>query len=333
MFLDFSNPERAQPLAAAADAFFPGISVVAMQNATTAKDLMALMRLGIREVIDLPPTSKEVLHVLSQAAPRSKRTQAAGEGGGKLFAFLPAKPGVGATTLAVHTAAAAARLSTERTLLIDFDFRLGMTSFLLKLRGQHSVLDAVAISDRLDEDQWNTLVNRHGTLDVLGSAPVDFQGVDPEVGTGPLIEYARRSYRNVCVDLPGDMRDYEIDTLRRADECFLVCTPDLGSIHMAKRKVQMLKSINADQKTLLVMNRSGVSGLLPAKDIESILKLAIRFQVNNAEREIRDATEKAEVLEGKSQVAAQIESLARHLLPPQPKQAEEPKPARRFGIF
>lgn len=231
----------------------------------------------------------------------------------------------------MHTSAAAARLLGERTLLVDFDFRLGMTSFLLRLTGLYSVLDALEECGRL-EIRWERLVNRRGMLDILGSAPQKFNDADPERAAAFLLGCARKAYKTVVVDLPGEMRDYEIDTLRRAEECFLVCTPDIGVMHMAQRKAEQLRSLQLENKTAVIMNRSGGMGFMSAGDVESILRLPVRFSVANAEKEIAEATKEARPLEGRGAVVAQIENIARCLLPAEAWRAEQPS-SRRFLEF
>jgi pilus assembly protein CpaE len=235
--------------------------------------------------------------------------------GGNLYAFLPAKPGSGATTLATHSAAAAARLTNQRTLLIDFDFRLGMTSFLFKLHSNYSVLDALSSAGQLETDLWDRMVCRRDMLDILGSAPVEFGGVNPEDRAVELVELSQKAYQTVCVDLPGEMREYEVDTLRRAKECFLVSTPDLGALHMAKRKSEMLRELGLQSKTSVVMNRFEGRGTMPLRDIEAILQLPVRFTVPVGDKEIAEAMQQGKALQGRSPLVTQIEHIARRMAP------------------
>jgi Flp pilus assembly CpaE family ATPase len=354
MFLDCSDRVPARAIAAEVHASHPAIKVVGMlanpKSATVSSpglnldpnpnpspdpnqisiDLAALSRLGVRDIVGLPPAAHEVLQVLAKLPSMDELLPKEGTNG-RIVAFLPAKPGVGATTLAVHTSAAVARLSGARTLLMDFDFRLGMTSFLLKLTGLYSVLDALDECGRL-EIRWERLVNRRGMLDILGSAPQRFNDADPERAVAFLLGCARKAYRNVIVDLPGEMRDYEIDALRRAEECFLVCTPDIGVMHMAQRKAEQLRALQLGDKITVIMNRSGGMGFMSTRDVESILQLPVRFSVANAEKEIGEATKEARSLEGRGAVVAQIENIARRLLQAEAGRAEQPG-ARRFLEF
>jgi pilus assembly protein CpaE len=316
VFVDFSDPIRARSIAAELDSHSPLLTIIAVCAVPRPEDLVELMQFGIREVLHLPIVGVEVTRAINRLS--RKRHTASGTNGaalGRLYAFFPAKPGSGATTLAAHSAAAAARLAGERTLLIDFDFRLGMTSFLFKLHSDYSVLDAVASCKQHGSDLWDRMVSRRDMLDILGSAPVDFGGVNPELGAPHLLESARLAYPAVCVDLPGEMRPYELETLSQASECFLVSAPDIGSLHLAKRKSEMLREQGLHSKVSVIMNRFDGSGTMAIRDIESLLQLPVRFTVPTAEKQIAEATREGAALRGRSSLMTQIEQIAQRITP------------------
>ena len=330
VFLDFSDCRAAAAIAAEARRSHPSIRVVAMVAGAGAGPELA--RLGLREIVSLPPSAFDVHQVFLRLNPEAAFPVEDSDGGGRIYTFLPAKPGAGATTLAVNAAAAAARLSGQRTLLLDFDFRLGMSSFLLKLQGQLSVIDALRAVERV-QLRWETFVNRIGFLDVLGSAPQEFLESNLEQRTALLLNVARKRYETIVVDLPGEMRDYELDTLRRATNCFLVCNSDIGVMHMAQRKSELLRSLALDEKTSVIVNRAGGMGMISPRDVEAILKLPVRFSVANAYKEIAEATKAASTLEGRGGVVTQIENIARWMLPPARQQPPEETGTRKFLEF
>ena len=333
VFLDFDVVQRAKAVAAELDLNYPRATTVAIHSANRSLDLNELMRLGIREVIELPASAGEVARFLARA--RRKLEQAAStaeNGGGRICAFLPAKPGSGATTIALHSAAAAARLANRRTLLIDLDLQLGMTSFLLKLHGSHSVMDAMLFKDQL-ESVWDRLICRRELLEVLGSAPVDFEREIPAGCAASLLDFARQHYPTVCVDLPGEMRQHEIDTLHRASEIFLVCTADIGTLHLAKRKKDILEQLGVQPRVSVVLNRAQTRATVSVSQIESILELPVRFTLVAAEKEIAEATQKAEAIEGRSPFALQIENIARRMISRESKTPGEFKMRRFIEMF
>ncbi|MDP8990482.1 MAG: hypothetical protein M3N41_10445 [Acidobacteriota bacterium] len=315
VFLDFSDPIRAKSVAAELDNSYPMATAVALHTGKQSRDLIELMQLGIREVLTLSVIASDVVRAFGNAARKLKTPLSPKEESGNLYAFLPSKPGVGATTLAVHTAAAAARLANQRTLLLDFDFRLGMTSFLFKLDGNNSVLEAIASRAHLGGELWDRMVCRREMLDILGSAPIEFGGTNPESGAVALVDFALQSYQTICVDLPGEMREYEIETLSRAKECFLVTTPDIGALHLANRKAEMLQSLGIRNKVSVIMNRADSRGAMSIRDVEAILQLPVRFSVSSSEKQLVEATQAGKALEGRCPLETQIENIARRMIP------------------
>ena len=128
VFLDFTDPLRARAIATELDRSCPKAVTVAIQSGHCSEDLIDLMHIGVREILSLPISLADLSRALVRASRRLSIVEDA-ESGGRIFAFLPAKPGSGATTLAVHTVASAAALANERTLLIDFDLRLALFGF------------------------------------------------------------------------------------------------------------------------------------------------------------------------------------------------------------
>jgi pilus assembly protein CpaE len=227
LIVDFAEPALAMPVARVVDGRAQ-IAVIAVKGGASREDLLQLMQAGVREA--LPSfTQREI----RQAATRAASTLAtAGATLAELYAFMPAKPGCGGTTLATYSTAMAAQLSTEPTLLLDFDIRLGVTSFLLKAEGAHTIVDALLQSDRLDVDLWSSLVSQIKNLHLLGSGPMDFGRHVGNERFMELLDFAVRRYSLVVVDLPGTMEDQECETLLRAKRIYLVCTPDIGGAQL-----------------------------------------------------------------------------------------------------
>jgi len=273
------------------------------------------MQLGIREVVLLPISGPDVIRAVTRASAKLQSKTDAPVSGGNIYAFMPAKPGAGATTMATHVAAAAARLANQRMLLADFDLRLGMTSFLFKLHNEHSILDALIMGNNLDASRWEGLVSKRGLLDILGSAPAEFGHEVSEGGVTQVLDFAAQFYSTLLIDLPGDMRGYELEILLRAKEIFLICTPDIGTLHVAKKKADMLRSLDLATNVSVIMNRAGGRGSLPIGNIEDLLQLPVRFRVENAEKDLQQATQEGALIEGRSPFATQLENIARHIAP------------------
>ena len=311
LFLDFSDPIRARRIATELDRAYPFVSVVAIHDSQTRDEVIELMQMGVREVIGHPISATEVAVAFARAA---RKLTSAESAGGDIYAFLPAKAGAGATTVALSTAAAVARISKQRTLLLDFDLRLGVTSFLLRLDGYHSVQDALNEGAHLDSDLWLKLVSTRGGLDILGSAPTDLP-LEPSVDAyTAVLNCAQARYSVICVDLPGAMEHHELETLTRAKEIFLVCTSDATGLHMAKRKAITLHNLQLGEKLSVIINHPERQIMLPLANIEKLLQSPVRFTLPSDAKVVGCAVQRGEAIKGSSALAIQIETLAQSIV-------------------
>ncbi len=324
LIVDFSDLPRAMPVARAVDGR-PQIAIIAVKGGGSREDLLQLMQAGVREV--LPNfTDRDI----RQAAVRAASTLAtAGEVLADLYTFMPAKPGCGATTVATYATAMAAHLSSEPTLLLDFDIRLGVTSFLLKAEGAHTIVDALLQSDRLDLDIWSSLVCQIKNLHLLGSGPMDFSRNVPTERYMQLLDFAMRRYSLVAVDLPGTMEDQECETLLRSKRIYLVCTPDIGALHVARRKATWLQDLRLTDKISVVLNCMERRNTLSVEDIQRIIQLPVRHLLPASANEIARAAQKGAVLDVSSGLGKHIARIAEEMSAARPS-TKKPGAVRRF---
>ena len=323
LVMDFSECSLALMMASAVDGR-PHFATIAVGAGGTREELLRLMQAGIRDVLPGQDLS-ELLGIANRAAAKL----AAGEERlGELNAFVPAKPGCGATTLATNATAVAATLSPEATLLLDFDIRLGVTSFLLKAEGNHTIVDALQQSDRLDPDLWSNLVAQRGNLHVLGSGPVDFAQSVPWERFSAILDYSLRAYSRVSVDLPGTAEAHETETLLRAKRIFLICTPDTAALHVARRKSNWLRELGLADKISLVLNHVQRRSSLSVGDLERIIQLKVHYTLPAAPDEIARAVQKGIPVQGSSPLAKQIALIASEICATETEKKRSP--VRRF---
>ncbi len=324
LIVDFADLSLAMPVARAVDGR-PHIALVAVRGGSSREELLQLMQAGVREV--LPNFTHRDIR---QAAARAASTLAtAGEILAELYAFMPAKPGCGATTIATYATSMAAQLSAEPTLLLDFDIRLGLTSFLLKAEGAHTIVDALLQSDRLDFDIWSSLVVQIKTLHLLGSGPMDFSRHISSERFMELLDFAMRRYSLVAVDLPGTMEVQECETLLRAKRIYLVCTPDIGALHVARRKAIWLQDLRLTDKVAVVLNCMERRSTLSMEDIQRIIQLPVRHMLPAGAGEISRAVQKGAVLDSSSGLGKHIARIAEEMAATRPS-TKKPGAVRRF---
>lgn len=309
LVLDFSDARRAMAVVSMVSGR-PQVATIAVNTGSSRDELLALMQAGVRDV--LPEFN--ALTIMQSVQHAAEQLTKGEEILGDLFAFVPAKPGCGATTVATHATSAVARKTQEPALLLDFDIRLGIMSFLLKIEGAHTIVDALQQADRLEPGIWANLVCQRGPLHVLGSGPLEYSQPVPTHRFTTLLDFAIRQYPLVAVDLPGTLEDYECETLLRAKKILLVTTPDVGALHVAHRKSSWLRDLHVADKVEVVLNRVERKSAFSLSDIERIIQLPVRYLLPDSAAEISRAVEQGVALEGSSPLAKQIDRIAVDML-------------------
>jgi Flp pilus assembly CpaE family ATPase len=324
LVIDFSDARQAMAVVSMVSGR-PQVVTIVVNSGSSRDELLALMQAGVRDVLpEFNPLG--ILQSVTRAAAQLNKVE---EVLGDLFAFVPAKPGCGATTVATYATAAVTRQTEEPALLLDFDIRLGIMSFLLKIEGAHTIVDALQQADRFEPSLWGNLVCQRGPLHVLGSGPLDYSQPVPTHRFTTLLDFAVRQYPLVAVDLPGTLEDYECETLLRAKKIFLVCTPDVGALHVAHRKSSWLRDLHVADKVTVVLNRVERRSAFSLSDIERIVQLPVRYLLPDAADAIASAVRDGIALQGAAPLAQQIDRIADDML--EGKQIQKkPNVVRRF---
>lgn len=314
VFLGIDDVEKSLEVAHILEKDAPGVQVVVFSGQVDNKILVQLMRVGIREFL-APPfhhgnVGETLLRVREQAAknpPPEGLTDF-------LFSFLPSKPGVGATTTAVNTAIALSKERDINSLLIDLDLNSGLTRFMLKLDNAYSVLDAAEHAAGMDAGLWQQLVTQRGNLDVLHSGKIN-PGVRIEnAQMKDLLEYARKHYKAVCVDLSGNLEKFSLEVMAESKRIFLVCTPEISSLHLAREKHQFLKRLDMGDKVSVLLNRMTKRPLITAEQIEQQLGLPVAMSLTNDYNGVHRALTAGTEVDVKSELGAQYARLANQII-------------------
>jgi pilus assembly protein CpaE len=227
--------------------------------------ILEALRAGANEYL-YPPlgeTLREALERLS--ATRSRGGASTGNALGRMFGFLSARGGCGATTFAVHVATDLARQLSARQikepiLLADFDFDAGLLRFLMKSKNTYSVRDAIDNLRRMDSSLWKGIVSTHADkLDVIPAPEEIAARRAPErEETVHLMRFIRSMYPVSIADFGRSISVAGLDALPELEFLYLVTTPDAASIESARRAIQMVEERGFPSHRLkLLLNRAG----------------------------------------------------------------------------
>ncbi|MDA0203813.1 MAG: hypothetical protein O3A53_12305 [Acidobacteria bacterium] len=233
---------------------------------------------------------------------------------GSLIAFIPAQGGAGASTVALNTAIAMSERLQGHTLLVDYDFHCGAIAFNLKLEPQHTLADALRCDYRNSE--WTTTATRWQQLDVL-VGPRDPSDVGPkDLKRAPsLFAAAASRYHCTVVDLPAPLLRSSAEVLDLADQAYVVCTPEITSLHLAKRLIERIRKLGRPgEKVRLLVNRVGSWGALETEQIRRVVGSEVEWALDNDYAAVRQAAWSGGPIAAGSALRSQIDQLADQLI-------------------
>lgn len=261
LILDLERLAQAKALASALDKLIPGFPVITIGGRDSVKLLQDLMHLGIRDHLTPPFAGQALADALDIARRRLEINPVARVREADIYSFLPAKPGVGTSTIAVSASCAASENLDLKTLLLDCDLAAGAIKFLLKLGNTASMIDAVSHAGSLDEDLWSQMIGKWEKLEVLHAGLLEPPPEVDMMGLQKVLAMARNQYEVICADLASSIDPFSTAVMRESRRIFLVTTPELVPLHLASARVRRLNELGLEDRLELLLNRKTGSGL------------------------------------------------------------------------
>ncbi|MFT5742161.1 MAG: pilus assembly protein CpaE [Paracoccaceae bacterium] len=207
-------------------------------------------------------------------------------GTGRICAFIGAKGGVGASTIAQNLAWNIAQGQRRPVLLIDMDLQFGSVALNLNLESATCFADQLlgdgsnGNSVRLDQALFDRLLVPHGEfLSVLPGGNTTREVIEPAAEIlSRLFDIAQNSFSLVVLDVPHSYSTWVKQALRAADDIILTAEPELGNLRNAKHFIEMLHILRPhDEPPRLVLNKVGTPARSEIKTTEfaSALKLNV----------------------------------------------------------
>ncbi|MEO8025396.1 MAG: hypothetical protein ABI823_02925 [Bryobacteraceae bacterium] len=274
VFLGVDSVPGAMRVVEELEAQASGTPIVAFNRFQDPRAMVDLMRAGVREAVK-PPFDPEVIdEVLARVA-----VAAANRGAPALHlnlcAFLPARAGVGTSTLACHLSRALTDEAAERILLADFDLVSSPVRYLLNTNQGLTMRDAVELLDCMDVWRWQQTVAHLGGLDVLAAGRLNPRRPLRTGTVRRLLAFAAPQYEIVCADLSGNMESFSLEVLRSAGSICMVTTADRLSLGAARDKADFLESLGLRQRAALLVRQDPGIKVPSIRDLESFCGLPV----------------------------------------------------------
>jgi pilus assembly protein CpaE len=306
----------------------PSSMIVALNTTGVTGPVLECFRAGADEYL-FPPLSEGLKKAIERREKELRKSES-GKPEGKTIAFLSAKGGCGATTLACHVAVELSRLN-QRVLLADLDVNTGMVAFLMKSTSPYSVVDALNNMHRLDASYWKALVsNGIPGLEVI-SAPTSMgakQEPKPEE-IRHVLGFARKQYQWTVADAGRGIGASTMTAIESADEACLVTTPEIPALHQTRQILQRLLDGGYKQERLrLIVNRVPKRLGIRPEELPKMLGIPLYAALPDCYAELHEAYSQGQLLPAGSVLGESMKRLARKLAG-----AKESKAKRKLLFF
>lgn len=245
----------------------PLTPVVLLSRGRSVEVLTAAMDAGARTVLAVPLSLEELNSRLQPVLAWSQavRNEAGSHDDpgahrlGSVTAIVGAKGGVGASTVALMTAAQLARRT--RTCLVDLDVRGGDLAAMTGLSARRSIADLVDIAAEASAREVSEVMYPlPGGIALLPAPDHGEMGeAMTEAATRQIISMLRYQFDHVVLDCGSRLDDVLAMALDSADRVLVVTTPDTPAVRSVRRLTEALNRLDiARGRSMgLIVNRSG----------------------------------------------------------------------------
>jgi len=175
----------------------------------------------------------------------------------RCVAFISARGGMGASTLAAAAAKAASEKHGKRVLLVDLDVVEGAQYVIFDVDQTPAMQQMLEAPDRIDSVFLDrSMIEVSKGLFVLSMADLDSVKVFTAESVSSIVRQAQQGMDLVILDIPARPQ-VEIEALFCAGTVFLITTPTLLGLRDAGALSDWLSGRNFPGKIICVLNRMG----------------------------------------------------------------------------
>lgn len=241
------------PLAEVCD---PSTKVVIIGRYNDIPLYRELVRNGVSEYMVAPVSLGEIIAAIS-----SIFVDPEAEPLGRSIAFIGAKGGVGASTVAHNIAWGVSSLFSTEVILADLDLPYGTANIDFDQDPAQGIAEAVFAPERLDEvflDRLLTKCSEH--LSLLAAPSLLDRTYDfDRMAFQPILEVLQRAAPISVLDVPHAWNDWTRSLLADVDEVVVCAAPDLANLRNTKNLFDSLRKLRPNDKVPhLVLNQVGM---------------------------------------------------------------------------
>jgi len=311
--IDPQNPQRAIRTIELIHASIPEVTIFAVGEMNQPTNIVSAMRAGAREFLDHAASREALIEAFTRFTATLSRAQRSSSKA-RVFTFLNAKGGAGATTVAVNTAVALQE-AHGRTVLVDFA-PIGHAALQLNLRPQFTLIDALQNLHRMDGSLLDGLMTpyRNG-LHLLAGAQQPHNSVPSASELARLFDLLVNQYHFVVLDGSGRMDGTMQMICDLSNAVLLVAQTDVVSLWSAGRIQAFLQEGAGRDRLRVVLNRYKKIPGFTDDDVEKATNCKVLWKVPNNYQVIGPAIDKGSPVasQGNHDIGRSYQGLAAEL--------------------
>jgi pilus assembly protein CpaE len=281
------NPQRAIKAIELIQANTLQLAIFANGSMQQPATIVASMRAGAGEYLDHTAGSEALLEALTRFSSNRTRTRG-GAGKARIFTFLSAKGGAGATTAAVNTAVALQQ-SHGSVVLVDFA-PVGHAQLHLNLRPSFGVPDALENLHRLDASLLDGLMTTaQDGLHLLAGPQQPYHAIPTPAELARLFDLLVNHYRYVVVDASSRLDSTTRLLSDLSNAVLMIAQTDVVTLWSASRIHAFLEEGAGRNRLRMVLNRYKKIPGFTDEDIESATHCKVLWKIPNAFHSISPA--------------------------------------------
>lgn len=263
--------------------YFPRAALLVISSNCDPQQIINTMKAGAAEYLVQPVSDQVFINAIEEV--RAKLANSGHLAQGNVYSFISAKGGVGATVLAVNTAAALALAKKHAVALVDMSLQAGDASVLLDVVPQTTILDICQNIHRLDVSFMRGVMINHGTGISFLAAPQNPEDSDDirSEHVAQILDLARKLHDNIIIDCSSmNVSDCSIEAFRRSDKIFVVTDMSVPSIRNTVRLGKLIRKFGiSGNKVEVVINRFIKDSVLSIDEIEKNFDKSAYWMVPN----------------------------------------------------
>jgi pilus assembly protein CpaE len=311
--IDSRNPQRAIRTIELIHSGFPEITIFAVGEMSQPTNIVAAMRAGAREFLDHGANREALVEAFTRFSATLSRSQRSATKA-RVFTFINAKGGAGATTAAVNVAVALQE-ARGRVVLVDFA-PIGHAALQLNLRPQFTLIDALQNLHRMDGSLLDGLMTQYRNgLHLLAGAQQPHSVVPTASELARLLDLLVNQYDFVVFDCSGRVDGTMQMICDLSNAVLMVAQTDVVSLWSAGRISAFLQDGAARDRLRLVLNRYKKIPGFTDEDVEKATSCKVLWKVPNNFQVVGPAIDKGSPVasQGNHDISRSYQALAAEL--------------------